>query len=117
MNLERARLAGLRWKRTAITGLSLVLMVGGVLLDMSLNMIFGALFPLSLAAAATMWIGDRYITDAIEHQTQKWRLQIIMDAIDSVAGWLVFLREQQTLLNTLRVSVDKPAVQLMRTIP
>ena len=37
-----------------------------------------------------------------------------MDAIDSVADWLVFLRQQQAELNVFRSSVDKPGVQFGR---
>jgi hypothetical protein len=113
VKLEKARRRGLRWRSTAVTVLSLALLGGGVFLDSFLNQTLGDLLWLSIAAATIVWLYERIFTNLVERQTRKWRLQIIMDAIDSVTDWLVFIRQDQAELNVLRSSVGKSNVQLV----
>jgi hypothetical protein len=110
--LEDVRKRGMRWRRAAVTAASVFLLLAGVLVDKSLSQAFGDLLWLSIAAVAVMWIYDKAISTIVEKQTRKQRLDIVMDAIDSVAGWLIFLRRQQAQLNVLRTSTDRPIVQL-----
>ncbi len=115
--LERARRRGVRWRTNAVLVLSLALVAFGAFLDKFLNQIFGDLLWLSLVTAAVFWTYDRVFSTFVQRQTRKWRLQVIMDAIDKVADWLVFLREQQAELNMLRWSVGKTPVQLVDIQP
>jgi hypothetical protein len=110
--LEDVRKKGMRWRRAAVTTLSVFLLLAGVFVDKALSQTFGDLLWLSIAAVAVMWIYDRAISTIVEKETRKQRLRIVMDAIDSVADWLIFLREQQEQLNVLRTSTDRPIVQL-----
>jgi hypothetical protein len=82
------------------------------LADKAFSQTFGDLLWFSIATAAVMWIYDRAISTIVDKETRKQRLRIVMEAIESVAGWLIFLREQQAQLNALRTSTDRPAVQL-----
>ena len=110
--LEHVRKKGIRWRRAAVTTLSVFLLLAGVFVDKALSQTFGDLLWLSIAAVAVMWIYDRAISTLVEKETRKQRLRIVMDAIDSVTGWLILLRRQQELLNALRTSTDRPIVQL-----
>jgi hypothetical protein len=110
--LEHVRKRGIKWRRAAVTTLSVFLLLAGVFADKALSQTFGDWLWLSIAAAVTMWTYDRAISAIVEKATRKQRLRIIMDAIDSVADWLIFLRKQQALLNMLRTSTDRPIVQL-----
>jgi hypothetical protein len=110
--LEDVRKKGIRWRRAAVTTLSVFLLLVGVLVDKSVSQVFGDWLWLSIAAAAVVWIYDRAISTIVEKQTRKERLHIVMDAIDSVTDSLIFLREQQALLNVIRTSTDRPVVQL-----
>ena len=110
--LENVRKMGIRWRRAAVTTLSVFLLLAGILVDKFVSQVFGDWLWLSIAAAGVMWIYDRVISTLVEKETRKQQLRIVMDAIDSVAGWLIFLREQQALLNMLRTSTNRPIVQL-----
>ena len=110
--LEDARKKGMRWRRAAVTTLSMFLLLAGFFVDKSVSQTRGDWLWLSIAAAAVMWIYDRAISTIVEKETRKRRLSIVTDAIDSVTGSLILLREQQALLNVLCTSTDRPIVQL-----
>jgi hypothetical protein len=110
--LEDVRKKGIRWRRAAVTTLSVFLLVAGVFVDKALSQTFGDLLWLSIAAVAVMWICDRAVSTLVERETRKQRLRIVMDAIDKVTYWLIFLREQQERLNVIRMSTNRPIVQL-----
>ena len=78
---------------------------------------FGDVLLLSLAAAALFWTYDRLFSTFVEGQVRKWRLEVITEAVDSMTGWLVFLRERENELNLLRAPVGKPAVKLADNWP
>ena len=84
--LEGVRKKGLRRRRAAVTTLSAFLLLAGVLVDKSVSQAFGDWLWLSIAAAGVMWIYDRVISSIVEKQTRRQRLDIVMGAIDSVAG-------------------------------
>jgi len=110
--LEDVRKKGIRWRRAAVTTLSVFLLLVGVFADKALSQTFGDLLWLSIAAVAVMWICDRAVSTLVERETRKQRLRIVMDAIDKVTHWLIFLREQQERLNVIRMSTNRPIVQL-----
>jgi len=110
--LEGARKKGMRRRRGLVTMFSVFLLLAGVFVDKSVSQVFGDWLWLSIAAAAVMWIYDRAISTIVEKETRKWRLDIVMDAIDWVAGSLISLRELQAKLNEIRTSTGRRIVQL-----
>ena len=73
--LEDVRKKGMRWRRAAVTTLSVFLLLVGVFVDKSVSQVFGDWLWLSIAAAAVIWICDRAVSTMVEKQTRKERLR------------------------------------------